>query len=236
LLLFFKKEGLTFPSMDMRRATTQSQAMTLYEYYRSSASFRVRIALNFKQVTVERVEIHLLRDGGEQHGAAFRAINPQGRVPCLVLDDGTTLIQSPAILEWLEETYPQPPMLPRDTIARARVRALAALIACDIHPLNNTSVLGYLKNNLEQSSAAVEAWYAHWIEVGFAALEQMVGAPYCCGDAVTLADVMLVPQVANARRFKVDLAPFPRIVAIEQACLALQPFADARPEAQPAAR
>jgi maleylacetoacetate isomerase len=210
--------------------------MILYEYYRSSASYRLRIALNYKQVAVETAEIHLLRGGGEQHGAAFRAINPQGRVPCLVLDDGTTLIQSPAILEWLEEAYPQPPLLPHDTIARARTRALAALIACDIHPLNNTSVLGYLRENLEQSPEKVEHWYAHWIKVGFAALEQMVGAPYCCGDAVTLADVMLVPQVANARRSHVDLTPFPRIVAIEQACLALAPFADARPEVQPAAR
>lgn len=209
--------------------------MTLHEYYRSSASYRLRIALNVKQVAVETVQVHLLRGGGEQHGAAFRAINPQGRVPCLVLDDGTTLIQSPAILEWLEEAYPEPPLLPHDAMARARVRGLAALIACDIHPLNNTSVLGYLRNDLGQSPEAAQAWCAHWIQLGFAALEQMVGAPYCCGEAVTLADVMLVPQVANARRSNVDLAPFPRIVAIEQACLALKPFADARPEVQPAA-
>jgi maleylacetoacetate isomerase len=209
--------------------------MKLYEYYRSSASYRLRIALNLKQVTVETVQIHLLRNGGEQHTQAYRAINPQGRVPCLVLDDGTTLIQSPAILEWLEETYPQPPLLPAGALARAHVRSIAALIACDIHPLNNTSVLAYLKTDLAQPQPAVDSWYAHWIRLGFETLEQMVAAPYCCGDAVTLADVMLVPQVANARRMNVDLSAFPRIVAAEQACLALPAFAAARPEAQPAA-
>jgi maleylacetoacetate isomerase len=204
----------------------------LYEYYRSSASYRVRIALNLKQVAVETVQIHLLRNGGEQHAPAYRAINPQGRVPCLVLDDGTALIQSPAILEWLEETYPHPPLLPAGARARAHVRAIAALIACDIHPLNNSSVLAYLKSDLAQPQPALDAWYAHWIRLGFEALEPMMAAPYCCGDGVTLADVMLVPQVANARRMNVDLSRFPRIVAAEQACLALAAFADARPEMQ----
>jgi maleylacetoacetate isomerase len=209
--------------------------MKLYEYFRSSASYRLRIALNLKQVTAQTMHIHLLRNGGEQHSPAYRAINPQGRVPCLVLDDDTVLIQSPAILEWLEETFPQPPLLPTGALARAHVRGIAALIACDIHPLNNSSVLAYLKNELQQPQAAVDAWYAHWIRVGFEALEQMISAPFSCGDAVSLADVMLVPQVANARRMNVDLSPFPRIVAVEHTCLALAAFADARPEMQPAA-
>jgi maleylacetoacetate isomerase len=210
--------------------------MKLYEYFRSSASYRVRIALNLKQVAVETVQIHLLRNGGAQHAPAYRAINPQGRVPCLVLDDGTTLIQSPAILEWLEETYPQPPLLPVGARARAHVRGIAALIACDIHPLNNSSVLAYLKTDLAQKQPAVDAWYAHWIRLGFETLEPMMAVPYCCGDVVTLADVMLVPQVANARRMNVDLSAFPRIVAVEQACLAQPAFANARPDVQAAAR
>ncbi len=209
--------------------------MTLYEYFRSSASYRLRIALNIKRLAHETVQIHLLRNGGEQHNPNYLAINPQGRVPALVLDDGTTLIQSPAILEWLEETFPEPPLLPRDALARARVRAMAALIACDIHPLNNSSVLAYLKTTLSQPQEAVDAWYAHWITIGFAALEQLVSAPYCNGNALTLADVMLVPQVANARRMNVALDAFRRIVSIEQQCLALTEFANARPEVQPAA-
>jgi maleylacetoacetate isomerase len=205
--------------------------MKLYDFDRSSASYRLRIALNLKNVPVERVPVHLLRNGGEQHADSYRALNPQGRVPALVLDDGTVLIQSPAILEWLDEVYPQPPLLPADPTGRAQVRAMASLIACDIHPLNNLSVLAYLKTVLAQPQDAVDAWYANWIAVGFAALEQLVSAPYCHGAAVTLADVMLVPQVANARRVNLDLSPYPRLVAIEQACLSLPPFAAARPAA-----
>lgn len=209
--------------------------MKLYEYFRSSASYRLRIALNLKRLPHETVQIHLLRNGGEQHDPRYLAVNPQGRVPTLVLDDGTVLTQSPAILEWLDETYPEPPLLPRAPLARAHVRAMAALIACDIHPLNNSSVLAYLKNTLSQPQEAVDTWYAHWITLGFTALEQMVSAPYCHGSEVTLADVMLVPQVANARRMKVDLDSFPHIVAIEQKCLALPEFSNARPEVHPAA-
>ena len=209
--------------------------MKLYEYFRSSASYRVRIALNLKHQTAETIQIHLLRNGGEQYAPAFRAINPQSRVPTLVLDDGTTLIQSPAILEWLEEAFPEPPLLPSNPTTRAQIRGMAALIACDIHPLNNLAVLAYLREKFAQDEAAVSTWYRHWIAAGFEALEQLVGAPFAAGNNVTLADVYLVPQVANARRQKLDLTPFPRIEAIEQACLALKPFADARPEAQPAA-
>ena len=209
--------------------------MRLYEYFRSSASYRVRIALNLKGVAHEIIQVHLLQDGGAQFRPEYTALNPQARVPSLVLDDGTVILQSPAILEYLEEVFPAPALLPEGPVARARVRAIAALIGCDIHPLNNLAVLGYLRQHFAADKNAVEAWYAHWISLGFAALEQMVGAPFCMGDDVTLADVMLVPQVANARRSDVDLSPFPRIVAIEQACLALPAFAAARPEAQPAA-
>ena len=155
--------------------------MKLYEYFRSSASYRVRIALNLKSVSAETIQIHLLRNGGEQFAPAFRAINPQARVPAMVLDDGTTLIQSPAILEWLEETFPEPPLLPRDPIARGRIRAMAALIACDIHPLNNLAVLAYLREHFAADEAAIGTWYRHWIATGFEALEQMVGAPFAAG-------------------------------------------------------
>lgn len=209
--------------------------MRLYEYFRSSTSYRVRIALNLKGVAVDHIPVHLLRDGGEQHLPAYRAINPQGRVPALILDDGTTLIQSPAILEWLEETYTAPALLPVGPAARARVRALCALIGCDIHPLNNLTVLSYLRERFGEPQAAIDDWYRHWIREGFTALEGMVETPFCCGDHVTMADVYLVPQVANARRVNTDLAPFPKIVAIEQRCLELEPFAKARPEVQPAA-
>lgn len=208
--------------------------MTLYEYYRSSASYRLRIGLNWKGIPAETVQIDLA-GGGAQHTPEYRAVNPQGRVPCLKLDDGTVLIQSPAILEWLEETYPEKPMLPADPLARARARGLAALIACDIHPVNNSGVLAYLRAEFGAGQEAVTAWCHNWIRIGFTALEQMVdAAPYCIGDQPTLADIFLVPQVANARRFALPLEAFPKIVAIEQACLALPAFAAARPEAQPA--
>ncbi len=207
--------------------------MKLYEYFRSSASYRVRIALNLKGLSAENVQIHLLRE--EQFAPAYRAINPQARVPSLIAADGEILIQSPAILEWLEEVYPAPALLPADPLARARIRAMAALIGCDIHPLNNSGVMVYLRTVLHLDDAAVSAWYAHWITLGFTALEQMVEGPYCAGAGLSLADVYLVPQVANARRMRVDLTAFPKIVAIDAACLALQAFADARPEVQPAA-
>jgi maleylacetoacetate isomerase len=206
----------------------------LYSFFRSSAAYRVRIALNFKGIDFETAPVHLVKDGGHNKSAEFRAVNPQMRVPVLVTSDGEVLIQSLAIIEYLEETRPQPPLLPKDPIARAHVRALAEVIACDIHPLNNTSPLRYLKNSMNQEQSAIDTWYHHWIITGFEALEQLVTpGPYCCGSEVTIADVCLVPQVNNARRLKVPLERFPKIVGIDRACLALPAFDRARPENQP---
>ena len=148
--------------------------MKLYDYFRSSAAYRVRIALNLKGLAYERHEVHLVRDGGEHLKADYRAINPQARVPALELDDGTILTQSPAILEWIEETHPEPPLLPADPILRARVRAVAAIVACDIHPVNNLAVLKYLRGQLGHDQETVNAWYRHWIEEGFRAIETLV--------------------------------------------------------------
>jgi maleylacetoacetate isomerase len=206
----------------------------LYTYFRSSAAYRTRIALNLKGLPFETLSIHLTRGGGQQHGQAYRAVNPQGRVPTLALDDGELLIQSLAIIEYLDEIHPQPPLLPADPAARAHVRAIAQVIACDIHPLNNTSPLFYLKNTLKHDQEAINAWYAHWITVGFEAVEALLRpGPYAYGAQITLADVCLVPQVANARRFNVPLDRFPKIVAADAACLALPAFDKARPEKQP---
>lgn len=211
-------------------------ATTLYAYFRSSASWRVRIALAYKDLPYELVPVHLLRDGGEQNGAAFRALNPQGLVPCLV-EDGRVLTQSLAICEYLDERHPQPPLLPASAADRAQVRALSQAIACDIHPLDNLRVLQYLRHALGQSKDRVDAWYRHWIEVGFQALEtELVRAGagrHCFGDAVTLADICLVPQVANARRLAVDLAHFPSIVRIDAHLTALPAFVASAPARQP---
>jgi maleylpyruvate isomerase len=206
----------------------------LYSYFRSSAAYRVRIALNLKGRAYDTVPIHLTRDGGHNRRPEFRAVNPQMRVPALVTDSGDVLIQSLAIIEYLDEIQPKPPLLPNDPIARAHVRALAQLIACDIHPLNNTSPLRYLKHQLKQEQSAIDAWYHHWVIDGFEPLEQLVRpGPYCWGAEVTLADICLVPQVANARRLKVPLDKFPKIVAIDAACQKLAAFEKARPENQP---
>jgi maleylacetoacetate isomerase len=208
--------------------------MKLYSYFRSSAAYRVRIALNFKGLAYETVPIHLIRDGGHNRRPEFRAINPQMRVPVLITDAGDTLIQSLAIIEYLDETHPDPPLLPKDLVARAKVRALAELIACDIHPLNNTSSLRYLKNRMGQEQSAIDTWYHHWVLEGFEALEALIEpGPYACGNVVTLADICLVPQVANARRLKVPLDRFPKIVSVDAACLKLPAFDRARPENQP---
>lgn len=208
--------------------------MTLYSYFRSSAAYRVRIALNLKELAFETAAIHLQRDGGENRKAAYRGVNPQMRVPALKLDNGQLITQSLAIIEYLDETHPEPPLLPRPPVERARARALAQLIACDIHPLNNLAPLRYLKNELGQEQARIDVWYQHWILEGLTAFEAMIEPrPYSCGSAVTLADLCLVPQVANARRFKVPLEGFPRIVAADAACAKLAAFVKARPENQP---
>jgi maleylacetoacetate isomerase len=208
--------------------------VTLYSYFRSSAAYRVRIAFNLKGLSYETASIHLQKEGGLNRKPAYRAINPQMRVPTLKLDSGELITQSLAIIEYLDEVYPQPPLLPRGHVERAQVRALAQLVACDIHPLNNVGPLRYLKNELGQDQAKIDAWYHHWVREGFDALEAMVRpGPYSFGAEVTLADLCLVPQVANARRLKVPLDPYPRIVAIDAACAKLPAFQQARPENQP---
>jgi maleylacetoacetate isomerase len=206
----------------------------LYGYFRSSAAYRARIALNLKNLSPELISVHLQKEGGLNRKPEFRAINPQMKVPALILDSGEVLIQSLAIIECLDETHPQPPLLPRDPLARAKVRAVAQVIACDIHPLNNTSPLRYLKNVLGQDQAKIDAWYHHWIADGFAAVEELIRpGPYAFGSEVTLADICIVPQVANARRLKAPLDRFPKIVAVDAACAKLAAFDKARPENQP---
>jgi maleylacetoacetate isomerase len=210
--------------------------LALYSYFRSSASWRVRIALAVKGLPAQILPVHLLKEGGQQHAPQFRALNPQELVPCLV-DEGRVIAQSVAICEYLEETHPEPPLLPAAPPERARVRALVQAIACDIHPLNNLRVLQYLRHEMRHGKEEVDAWYRHWIEVGFAALEteltRSATGPTCVGTALTLADVFLVPQVANARRLQVDLAPYPRIVALDAQLSALPTFRAAAPERQP---
>lgn len=208
--------------------------MKLYTYFRSSAAYRVRIALNIKGLRYDMVPVHLTKDGGQQHKADFHAVNPQERVPALVLSSGDILTQSLAIIEYLDEIEPEPPFLPADALARAKVRAIAQIVACDIHPLNNLIALQYLKRTLKHEQAEIDAWYHHWVIEGFKALEAMIQpAPYACGAHVTLADICLIPQVFNARRLKVPLEAFPKIVSVEQACLKLAAFDKARPENQP---
>src|SRR5579871_4242774 len=205
----------------------------LYSYFRSSAAYRVRIAFNLKGLRFETAAIHLQKEGGMNRKPAYRAINPQMRVPALKLDSGELLTQSLAIIEYLDEVHPHPPLLPRDPVERAQVRAMAQLIACDIHPLNNVAPLRYLKNVLGQDQEKIDAWYHHWIIEGFEALETMVEpGPYAHGGEVTLADLCIVPQVANARRLKVPLDRFPRLVAVDKACAELPAFEAARPENQ----
>jgi maleylacetoacetate isomerase len=206
----------------------------LYGYFRSSAAYRARIALNLKNLSPELISVHLQKEGGLNRKPEFRAINPQMKVPALILDSGEVLIQSLAIIECLDETHPQPPLLPRDPLARAKVRAVAQVIACDIHPLNNVAPLRYLKNVMGQDQAKIDAWYHHWILEGFEAVEALLKpGPYCFGSEVTLADICLVPQVANARRFKVPLDRFPKIVAVDAALNKLPAFEKAKPENQP---
>jgi maleylacetoacetate isomerase len=204
-------------------------ALTLYDYHRSSASYRVRIALNLKRAAYERVPVNLL--DSEQKGAAYQARNPQGLVPTLAAD-GTALTQSLAIIEWLDGAYPEPAFLPADPLDRAQVRALALAIACDIHPLNNLRVLKHL-SALGLDQAARDDWYRHWVREGFDGLEALA-APragrFLFGDSVTLADICLVPQMFNARRFDVDLSPYPILVGADAEATALAPFAAAHPD------
>jgi maleylacetoacetate isomerase len=209
----------------------------LYTYWRSSAAYRVRIALELKALPYESVPKHLLRDGGEQRRADYLELNPQGLIPGLE-DEGFFLGQSLAICEYLEEIRPEPPLLPTDPQDRATVRSMALAIACDIHPLNNLRVQQYLRDELGQGEEDVARWTRHWMSRGFAALEVLVARHsaddrHCFGTSVTLADVCLVPQMYNARRARVDLSPYPRLVAVNTHLENLTAFAAARPEAQP---
>ncbi|HEX3708338.1 MAG TPA: maleylacetoacetate isomerase [Pseudolabrys sp.] len=208
--------------------------MKLYSFFRSSAAYRVRIALNLKGMPCEIVPIHMRKEGGQHRKPDYRAVNPQMRVPALELDNGDVLTQSLAIIEYLDEIHPEPPLLPADPVERARVRAIAQMVACDIHPLNNLLVLLHLKNTLKHEQAEIDAWYHHWVIEGFTAIEAMIApAPYACGARVSLADACLVPQVYNARRLNVPLDRFPKIVAADAACLKLAAFDKAKPESQP---
>ena len=208
--------------------------MKLYGYFRSSAAYRVRIALNLKKLPYDQTAVHLTRNGGWQWSAEFRAINPQKRVPALALSTGEVLLQSLAIIEYLDEVFPDPPLLPVDAIARAQVRAVSHIIACDIHPLNNLVALNYLKGPLKHAQAAADDWYRHWVVQGFDAIEALIRpGPYAFGTHVTVADLCLVPQVFNARRFKVDFGNYPKISSVDAACLKLPAFDRARPENQP---
>jgi maleylacetoacetate isomerase len=210
--------------------------LKLYDFYRSSAAFRVRIALNLKGIAPEREFVHLRKNA--QRADDYLALNAQGLVPALVGDDGRVLTQSLAIIEWLDETHPSPPLLPKDAAGRARVRALALAVACDIHPLNNLRVLRYLTKTLGVTEEQKDGWYRYWCDVGLEALQTELGrnretGRFCHGDSPTIADICLVPQLANARRFNVDLDPYPTLTRIEAACLAVPAFAAALPERQP---
>ncbi|MGO4337004.1 maleylacetoacetate isomerase [Labrys sp. KB_33_2] len=207
--------------------------MKLYTYWRSTSSYRVRIALALKGLETEQAFIHLVRNGGEQHGEAYRALNPQERVPTLVLDDGNALTQSPAIIEYLEETYPVPPLLPSDPTRRAKVRAVAAIIGCDIQPLHNLGPLTYLRRTLGQAEPEVDAWIATWAGSGLKAVEALIGdGPYCFGETPGLADVYLIPQLYAARRFGVPLDAYPRIRRVEAEAEGHPAFVKAHPANQ----
>lgn len=211
--------------------------MKLHNYFRSSASFRVRIALALKGLDYDYVAVHLLKNGGQQFSAEFKSLNPAALVPVLD-DDGAIFTQSLAIIEYLDETRPQVPLLPSDAAGRARVRAIALAIACEIHPLNNTRVLSYLSKTLGISDEQKNAWYRHWVETGLAAVESMLSdsvftGAYCHGESPSLADICLVPQIFNAQRFKAKLDHVPTVMRIHEACMQLPAFADSAPLSQP---
>lgn len=209
--------------------------MKLYGFFRSGTSHRLRIALNLKGLSYEQVSVSLAKN--QHHQADFKALNPQGLVPVLETEQGL-LTQSPAIIEWLEEVYPDVALLPKSPFEKAKVRALAAIVGCDIHPINNKRVLEYLRNNLEQDETQVLAWCGEWISKGFDALEKLLQQDttrenFCYGSTATLADVYLIPQVYSAKRFKVDLTPYPTIVSIYEHCMQLDAFQKADPAQQP---
>ncbi len=207
--------------------------ITLYDYFRSSASFRVRIALNLKSVKHELKEVHLVHDGGQQHSDAYKALNSQELVPTLV-DGDMTLTQSMAILEYIEEQYPKPSLLPGDLVQKSKIRSMAQLIACDVHPLNNLRILKYLKLKLKVEDEDKSRWYQHWVTLGFTSVEAMLGevsrqSRYCFGDQVSMADLCLIPQVYNAYRFKCNMDVFPKIAEIYQNCMKHEAFVKAAP-------
>jgi len=207
----------------------------LYTYFRSSAAFRVRIALNLKRLAYEPVFVHLAK--GEHRQAEYARLNPQALLPMLLLDDGTRLTQSLAIIEWLDEKHPMPALLPKDMRERARVRSLAYLVACEIHPLNNLRVLQHLKRALGQTQEQIDNWYRHWIADGLAKLEADLAGPgtgkFCHGDAPTMADCCLVPQIFNAKRYNSDLTPYPVTMRVFENCMKLEAFDRAQPAKQP---
>jgi maleylacetoacetate isomerase len=205
----------------------------LYSYWRSTSSYRLRIALALKGLAPEQVPVHLVRHGGEQHSAWYRDVNPQGRVPSLALDGGEVLVQSPAIIEYLEEVYPKPPLLPADAVQRARVRAVAAILGCDIHPLHNTGPLNYLRGEFGRSETEIAGWIGNWVTQGFSAIEALISdTHFCFGTEPGLAEVYLIPQLYAAERFKVPLDAYPRIRRVEELALAHPGFQAAHPSQQ----
>jgi maleylacetoacetate isomerase len=217
-------------------AGEEAAPVVLFGYWRSSSAYRVRIALNLKGIGYESRPVHLVRDGGEQHRSAYLAVNPLGLVPALV-HGGETIVQSMAICEYLEEVFPQTPLLPATARERARVRSIAQTIASEIQPMNNLAVTAYLRDQMGQDSEAISRWYARWVERGFGAVEAWLAAPetgrFCHGDRPSLADCYLVPQVYNAERFDCDLGPYPLIRQIAAECRSLPAFGNAAPENQP---
>jgi maleylacetoacetate isomerase len=206
--------------------------MKLYSFFRSSAAYRARIALNLKGIAYETARISLTR--GDQHKPEYREVNPQGRVPALELDDGSVITQSLAIIDYLEVTHPEPPIYPRDPVMRAKSLAVALTVAADIHGIASLLAVGYLRDRLGQDETATAGWLAHWYADGFRAVEALIeGGSYCFGDRPSVADICLVPQVFNARRFSLDLSAFPKIVATDAYLTKLPAFAKAHPSAQP---
>jgi maleylacetoacetate isomerase len=211
-------------------------SLTLYSYWRSSAAYRVRIALNIKSLPYEYKAVHLIKDGGEHKQSAYASKNPNKLVPALELSSGEVIAESLAIIEYLEEVFPTPALLPKSALARAEVRSIAQAIACNIHPVNNLRILQYLEGELGSNPEQKSKWYADWIATGFSALESQLSrcaGKFCHGNDVSLADICLVPQVYNARRFNIALDDYPTIVQVEQSCLELPAFQAASPEAQP---